>query len=82
MQGITDFEMVDEVYEGDDPDMVPGLEVLMTSLGSRNMESVAWTKMHKKSKVFCFQPGHDHVAFENENFRKIIYQAIQWLAEK
>lgn len=82
MKGISDFEMLDEIYESDDPDLKSGMEVLMTASGGRNMNSVAWTKTHGKSKIFCFQPGHDHAAFEHESFRKIIYQAIQWLAEK
>ena len=35
-----------------------------------------------KSRVAFVQLGHDHFAYENPSYRKLVAQAIQWTAGK
>jgi type 1 glutamine amidotransferase len=44
------------------------------------MPYVAWTNEYGKSRVVYIQSGHDNNAYINPNFRKIIYQAIEWVS--
>jgi len=83
MKGVEpDFTMVDEAYDCDGVSDVPGVEVLMTTDYDKNIPTVAWTKTYKKSKVFCYQSGHDSTSYLNDNFRRIIRQGILWLADR
>jgi len=78
-EGISDFSLVDETYTmknaGTDS------KILITANHPKSMESIAWVRKYKNSPVFCFESGHDNSTFSNGNFRKIVKQAIVWLAK-
>jgi len=77
-QGLTDWDMVDEVYVM--PDAGEGNDILLTAEHPKSMKTLAWTRQYKKSRVFCLQSGHDANAFKNESYRKLVTQAISWCA--
>ncbi len=76
--GISDWEMVDETYttNGAGPDS----QVLITYDHPKSMRTIAWTRMYQQARVFCYQAGHDHVTWENRQFREVLNNGIHWAA--
>jgi type 1 glutamine amidotransferase len=77
-QGINDFQIHDEGYK------YLGFEennhVLFTTNHSDSDETIGWVRNFGKARVCGIMLGHDHYAFENPNFRKLIARAIRWTA--
>ena len=80
MKGISDYTIVDEAYHG--VYVSPKAHVLLTTDYSKSTEQLAWTWKYGKSKVFTTMLGHDKLAYENPNFKKMVHQAIRWAIEK
>ncbi len=77
--GVADFEIHDEVY---------GSYLVNTSvtplLKTDHPEStplVGWCQQYEKSRIVYLQLGHDHFAYENENYRRLVVNAIRWVAK-
>jgi uncharacterized protein len=79
-QGIKDFEIIDETYKG--YDVRPEVKPLLTTTEETSSPVVGWTHSYGKSRVAFFQLGHDHFAYENPNYRRLVAQAIEWTAGK
>lgn len=79
--GLSDFTMTDEAYEMDGVASDKG-HVLIETDHPRNIKTVAWTRQHENSRVFCFQAGHDEKAYRHESFARIVRRALFWLAEQ
>jgi len=77
-EGLNDWTMLDETYVVGEPD--GDSEILLITEDPKSMRSIAWTRRYKNARVFCFQSGHDHNAYENPNFRRVISRGIQWAA--
>ena len=45
------------------------------------IRKIAWTREFRDSRVFCYASGHDNAVYADENFRKIMHQAIRWSVE-
>ena len=75
-RGLKDWRMVDETYEmagaGQDS------HVLLTTDHPKSMPTIAWTRSYKRSRVFCYQSGHDNIAFSDPNFRRFLSRGVQW----
>jgi hypothetical protein len=78
--GLSPWTIVDETY--DMGDTGEGSEVLLTTDHPKSMKTIAWTRRMGQSRVFCCELGHDHVAWENPNFRTLLERGIQWSAGK
>ena len=76
--GLGSWEIVDETYAASDPG--DGSEALLTTDHPQSMTTLAWTRRYKRARVFCYQSGHDDVAFENEGFRTVLSRGIWWAA--
>lgn len=79
MKGIEDFTVIDETYEIGEPDE-PGNHILIETNNTSGMHKIAWTRQYKNSRVFCYASGHDNNVYADENFRRIMHQAIHWTA--
>ncbi len=77
-RGLAPWEIIDEFYTMDDPG--EGNEVLLTTDHPGSMRAIAWTRTFGKSRVLCYQNGHDAQAFTNPNFRTVLGRGLQWLA--
>jgi hypothetical protein len=77
-RGVDDWEMIDETYTMNEPG--PGSQVLLTTNHPQSMRALAWTRSYKKSRVFCFQSGHDNQTWIDPNFRVVLRQGILWAA--
>lgn len=77
-KGLADFDLVDESYRGFyvAKDVKPLLKVEHPKSGS----IIGWSKVFGEGRVVYLQSGHDHTAFENENFRVFVRNAILWTA--
>jgi type 1 glutamine amidotransferase len=79
-KGISDFPVFDETYKGYyvAADVTP----LLTTDESSSNPVIGWAKSYGKSRIVVLQSGHDVPTFENQNFRKLLKQAIEWVSEK
>ena len=77
-RGISDFDIVDEVYGG--VEILPQVKPLLSTTHPKSMRYVAWVNHYGKSDVIYIQLGHGPTAFSNPNYRKLIRQAIEWSA--
>ena len=72
--------MVDETYTM--ADAGPGSEILLTIDHPKSMKTIAWTRQFKRSRVFCFQSGHDDRTWANASFREVLRRGIHWCAAR
>ena len=80
MQGLKDFVIHDETYHG--YDVEPDVKVLLTTDEPLSTKQICLAHTYGASRVVYLQSGHDHLAYENPNFRHLIMQAIRWVAGK
>lgn len=78
LQSIRPWTIVDETYVLHDPG--PDSQVLLTTDHPACMHSLAWTRMYRSARVFCYQSGHDHQAYEDALFRTLLANGILWAA--
>jgi len=78
--GLSPWTMVDETY--DMADAGEDSEILLTTDHPKSLKTIAWTRSFGKSRVFCCELGHDHVAWEDPNFRTVVGRGIAWSAGK
>ena len=78
--GLQPAIFKDETYTMDEPDATS--QILFTVEHPKSMHAMGWTRTFKQSRVFCFQPGHDQLAWENPVFREILQRGIHWSAKR
>lgn len=78
--GFTELRFFDEVYGNVriSDDVIP----LLKTRHPKSMEFIAWQHKYNNSQVVYIQPGHDYRTYEEEDYRKLIFQAIRFLAKK
>jgi type 1 glutamine amidotransferase len=79
LRGIGDFEIVDEVYAL--YDVAPTAKPLLRVSHPQSAEVVAWTHQYGKGRVVCIQLGHDQTAYSNPSYRRLVANAIRWVAQ-
>jgi type 1 glutamine amidotransferase len=77
-RGIDDFQITDEVYGR--YWIGPHVHVLLKTDHPKSQPQLAWVTHYGSSPVFYLMLGHDHNAYQNLNYRKLIHQGIQWAA--
>ena len=78
-QGISDFSVIDETYRIGEPEE-EGNTILISTDNKTSIHNLAWTRQYKNSRVFSYASGHDGRVYADENYRKIINQALRWTA--
>lgn len=79
-RGLSDFQIQDETYNLFD--VSPSVKPLLTTAEPTSGPMIGWTKEQDQSRIVYIQLGHDHLAYENPNYRKLVHQAIQWTARR
>jgi hypothetical protein len=76
--GFKEPRFFDEVYGNVriSDDVMP----LLKTSHPKSMEFVAWQHKYNNSQVVYLQPGHDYRTYANEEYRKLLLQAIKFLA--
>lgn len=80
LRGVDDFEIHDETYG--QFDVLPEVQTLLTTSQPTSSPIVAWAKRHERARVVFIQLGHDHFAYENPAYRRLVANAIHWVAGK
>lgn len=78
MDGVQDFTVVDETYKG--YDLEPDNHLLLSCSEPRSQREVAWARKYGNAKVCTIQPGHGPTIYGDENYRRMVAQAILWVA--
>jgi len=79
-RGISDFEIVDEVYN--DVEILPVVKPLLSTAHPGSMRYLAWINHYGNSAIIYIQLGHGPSAYSNPNYRKLLRQAIEWSAKQ
>lgn len=79
-KGITDFNILDEVYGN--TEVLPHVKVLLTTDHPESTKIIGWTHMKKKSRIVYIQPGHDKNSWTNPSYQQMVSQAIGFVSEK
>ncbi|MDB6110694.1 MAG: hypothetical protein JWR69_2444 [Pedosphaera sp.] len=78
--GLKDFTIHDEIYWGFT--VRPDATTLITTTHPKSGKPLAWCRTQGKSRVVYLQLGHDHLAYENPNYQKLVANSIRWTAKK
>ena len=78
--GFSEPRFFDEIYGNVriSDDIIP----LLKTRHPKSMEYIAWQHKYNNSQVVYIQPGHDYRTYESEEYRKLLLQAIKFLAGK
>lgn len=76
--GFRDLRFFDEVYGN--VQVSDDIKPLLRTRHPKSMDFVAWQNVYNKSNVVYIQPGHDKRTYESEDYRKLLLQAIKYLA--
>ena len=78
--GFNEIRFFDEIYGNVriSEEVIP----LLRTRHPKSMEFIAWQHKYNNSQVIYIQPGHDHRTYESDDYRRLISQAIKFLAKK
>ncbi len=76
--GMKDFTIHDEGY--DNIIIEESVTPLLITSNPDCAGIIAWTNKYGNSKVVYLMGGHDSIAFENENYKKLIKNSLHYLA--
>lgn len=79
-RGVKDFEIHDETYNLFD--VFDQCHLLLTTEEPKSNKVIGWAKTYSAARVVYLQSGHDHLAYENPNYRQLLSQAIKWTARR
>ncbi len=79
-RGISNFEIHDEVYGN--TEVLPEVRPLLLADHPLSSKIIGWTHQKENSRIVYIQPGHDKNGFENPAYRKLLQQAIRYVAGK
>ncbi|WP_405140483.1 ThuA domain-containing protein [Sphaerisporangium sp. NBC_01403] len=76
VDGLGDFDLVDEVYS--DLDVLPDVRPLASSLG----QPLLWARDAGRGRLVYDALGHDVRSYENPAHRALLQRAAQWLLKR
>ncbi len=79
-QGVTDFTIHDETYKG--YWVSSDVHVLLTTDHPKSERIIGWCKRYGDGKVVYIQLGHGPEAYANPFYRRLVRQAILWVADR
>ncbi len=79
-RGVSDFDIHDETYNLFE--VAPGVTALLGTKEPASGPILAWAKHYAAARVVYLQLGHDHHAYENPHYRRLLANAIRWVARR
>ena len=80
VKNLGTIHLIDESY---DNLLISGdSRVLLKTNSPHSSSAVAWISAYRQSRVVVIQPGHGPEAFENQQFRELLRNAVLWAAGK
>ncbi len=77
-EGIDAFTIRDEVYGN--LEILTDVHPVMGTDHPENSPLLVWTTAYEKSRIVYIQFGHDHHAYADPHYRKILFNTIHWLS--
>jgi len=77
-RGVDDFDILDEVYKN--YFVKEDVEVILTTDHPLSGRELGWVNTFGNSRVVFLINGHNETAYENPNYRRLLHNAIQWVA--
>ncbi|MEI6654333.1 MAG: ThuA domain-containing protein [Verrucomicrobiota bacterium] len=74
----AEFAIHDETYGKFN--LLPDSHPLLTSDAPTSDRVIGWCRTYGKARVVYLQGGHDHFAYANPQYRKLVANAIRWTA--
>jgi uncharacterized protein len=78
-RGVIDFTVQDETYKN--CEFEPDNRILLSTREPSSDRPLGWVRTYRQSNVCHLQPGHGPEIFSNEQYRRLVAQAIRWCAE-
>lgn len=78
LAGMNGFQLHDEVYGK--YIINKGITPLIKTTHPESVDTIGWYHIYKNSRIVYLQPGHDHHAFESENYRSLVRRAILFVS--
>ncbi len=78
--GIRDFRILDEGYSN--IEVIDEVTPLLTTNHPECSEIIAWAHRYNNSRVVYILPGHDDKSWSNENYRRLLANAITWTGNR
>ncbi|MDQ6479415.1 ThuA domain-containing protein [Dyadobacter sp. LHD-138] len=75
-KGLRDFQIYDEVYGNFGTQST--IKPLLNTTHPGSSRYIAWINPYGHSDVLFIQLGHGPEAFADSNYRKLLFQGIQW----
>ncbi len=79
-KGLSDFTVNDETYNNGVVES--SSHILLTTDEASSDRIIGWVSGYDKGKVCFIEPGHGTSIFGDENYRRLVAQAIRWCAGK
>mgnify|MGYP000563182139 CR=1 FL=1 len=76
--GLNDFALFDEVYGN--TWVSPKVTPLLKTDHPESTKIIGWEHRYGASKIIYLQPGHGKSSYENPNYRKLVENALLYLA--
>lgn len=76
---VDDWTIIDETYGK--CIVIDGLHPLLATNNPNSLPYLGWTNDYGNSTVVYLQSGHGPSGYEDENYLKLLEQAIRWSAE-
>lgn len=76
-RGISDFTILDETYGN--YYVSPRVTPLLKTGEPSSTPVIGWAHQYGNARVVTLQSGHDHHAYSDKNYRKLLIQAIYWV---
>ena len=86
-RNLQPWTMTDELYIIDEPTEPGrfsggGSDILLTTDHPRSTKALGWAHQYRKSRVFCYESGHDNAVFTDVTFQTVLNRAIRWAAHR
>ena len=78
-RGVEEFVIHDEIYGGfiTRPEVQP----LLRTSHPESSPVIAWAHQYARSRIVYLQLGHDHQAWNQPQFRRLLRNAIEWVSQ-
>ncbi len=79
LAGLKSWTRPGKLYRN--PNLRPDTMLLITGIGQKDKQPIAWSNAYNGGRAFYTSMGFP-LDFENENFRRLMLNAIEWTTQK
>ena len=79
-KNMEDFTIIDEGYSN--LKVLHSVNTLLTVDHPQCAHKVTWTNKFNNSKIVYLLFGHDNKAFQDKNYQRLLFNAIEWVSRK